>query len=140
MALSKLGTTLRARGVHVINVDVYLEIQDLFRFRWDPAILAVVAERPYRFRALLTRLQAQVLEAQIGDHINDNALTRGLHRLQHANHVESTTVKVGRREVPVYTITADGLEQLKTYGAFIDTYQRINATDPTAETRGTEPR
>lgn len=107
-----------------IDVDVYLEIADLFRFRWDPAVLAVLAERPYRFRAL-----ARQLEARINDHVDDNALSRSLHRLTRAKHVEATKTRVGRREVPVYTISNEGTRYLQTYGAFIATYQRLDIPD-----------
>jgi DNA-binding PadR family transcriptional regulator len=112
----------------MLNIESYLEMADLFRFRWDPAILAVIADRPSRFRALAT-----ALERQIDEHVDDNALWRSLRRLQRSGHIESRKLAVGRREVPVYTITAAGATQLKTYGAFIDVYERINVAEPTAK-------
>jgi DNA-binding PadR family transcriptional regulator len=104
----------------VINVDVYLKIVNLFRFRWDPAILAVLAEHPYRFRELANRL-----ETQIDEHIDDNAVSRSLRRLTRAKHVQPTRTRIGRREVPVYAITDEGRLHLQTYGALIDTYKRL---------------
>jgi DNA-binding PadR family transcriptional regulator len=116
-----LDTALPHGGSSVIDVDVYLEIADLFRFRWDPAILGVLAERPHRFRELGKRL-----ETHIDDHLDDNALDRGLKRLTRHKYIIKARTRIGRRDVPIYTITPEGRLHLRIYAAFIDTYQRVN--------------
>jgi len=114
----------------VISVDVYFEIADLFRFRWDPAILGVLAERPHRFRELHRRI-----ETHIDDHLDDNAVDRGLKRLTRHKHVAKSRTRIGRRMVPLYTITPEGRLHLRIYAAFIDTYRHMNTPNdnPTTE-------
>jgi DNA-binding PadR family transcriptional regulator len=102
----------------VLNVGLYLEIADLFRFRYDPAVLGVVSERPYRFRELVNRL-----ETRVAGHVDDNSVGRSLKRLVREQRVLKTKVKFGRRNVPVYSITAEGHRQLQVYDAFADAYR-----------------
>ena len=109
----------------MIDVHIYLEIADQFRFRWDPTILGVLAERPFRFRELLSRI-----EKHADGHVDDNALMRGLDRLKRAQHIQATKTMVGRREVSLYTITAEGRRRLRMYGDFIDIYRRLHSTRP----------
>jgi DNA-binding PadR family transcriptional regulator len=108
----------------VIDIGSYLEIADLFRFRWDPVILGVLAERSCRFRELGKRL-----ENHIDDHFDDNALDRGLKRLARSRHIVKGRTRVGRRDVPVYAITPEGRFHLRLYAAFIDTYQHMGMSD-----------
>ncbi len=108
----------------MIDVDAYFEIADLFRFHWDPAILGVLAERPHRFRELHKRI-----ETHIDHHLDDNAVDRGLKRLTRDKHIVKAVTRIGRRDVPIYSITPAGRFHLRVYGAFIDTYQRMNTSD-----------
>ena len=84
----------------MIDIALYLEIADLFRFRYDPAVLGLIAERPHRFRELVSRL-----ETRVDSHVDDNAVDRSLKRLARVNHVIKVNTKIGRRSVPLYTIT-----------------------------------
>jgi DNA-binding HxlR family transcriptional regulator len=111
----------------VIDVDVYLEISDLFRFRYDPAVLSAIAERPYRFRDLVTRL-----EGQVAGHVDDNAVSRSLRRLADDNHVRKAKMRDGNKIVPVYSITDQGRLSVRLYHAFIDAYRRIQRDGNTA--------
>lgn len=120
MALSSVGQRGITRGKLVIDVDVYLEISDLFRFRYDPAVLSLIAERPYRFRDLVTRL-----EGQVDGHVDDNAVGRSLKRLTNDNHVRKAKMRHGNKIVPVYSITDEGRLSVRLYHAFIDAYRRI---------------
>lgn len=110
---------LQDRGL-VIDIDVLVRIGDLFRFRWDPPVLAVLEERPFRFRALLTRL-----ESQVGEHVDDNALSRSLHRLTGSGLVGVEVTPIGGRNFNVYGLTETGHKYLETYGAFIAIYARV---------------
>jgi DNA-binding HxlR family transcriptional regulator len=105
------------------GLDVLVQIADLFRFRWDPPILAVLAERPLRFRALLRRL-----EAHVGDHVDDNALSRSLHRLTRMEYVRAESERIGQRDFPFYSITRAGRDHVATYDAFIALYQGLHAS------------
>ncbi len=105
----------------MISVDVYLEIADLFRFRYDPAVLGIIAERPHRFRELVSRL-----ESHVEGHVDDNAVGRSLKRLARVKHVAKTHMQVGRRRVPVYRITDEGCLHLRVYDAFADAYLAVN--------------
>ncbi|GAA3741631.1 hypothetical protein GCM10022225_26390 [Plantactinospora mayteni] len=109
----------------MIDVDVYLEISDLFRFRYDPAVLSAIAERPYRFRELVSRLERQT----DGRHVDDNAVGRSLRRLANDNHVRKSKMRDGDRLVPVYAITDEGRLQVRLYQAVIDVYRRIQRDD-----------
>lgn len=112
----------------MIDVDVYLEISDLFRFRYDPAVLSAIAERPYRFRELVSRLERQV----DGGHVDDNAVGRSLKRLTNDNHVRKSKMRHGNKIVPVYSITDEGRLSVRLYHAFIDAYRRIQRDGDTA--------
>lgn len=104
----------------MIDVDVYLEISDLFRYRYDPTILSLVAERPCRFRDLVTRL-----EGQVAAHVDDNAVNRSLKRLANDGHVNKAMTRYGNRNVPVYSITDQGRLSVGFYHAVIDSYRRV---------------
>jgi DNA-binding PadR family transcriptional regulator len=110
-----------------MDVDVYFEISDLFRFRYDPAVLGLIAERPYRFRDLVTRL-----ESQVEGHVDDNAVGRSLKRLAHDNHVRKARMRDGNKLVPVYSITEEGRLSVSVYHAFIDAYRGIQRNDAAA--------
>jgi DNA-binding HxlR family transcriptional regulator len=110
---------LNHQGKRVLNIERYLEIAELFRFRWDPAILAALAEGPHRFRALRTRI-----EDEMDEHMDDNALSRSLRRLEKEGYIASRKLQVGRRQVPVYTITDVGLDNVRLYAAIIATYEQ----------------
>jgi DNA-binding HxlR family transcriptional regulator len=113
-----------ARAVHVprgtkIDLEKLIHVAGMFRFRWDPPVLAVLAERPFRFRALHARLQAQ-----IGDHVDDNALTRSLHRLTTSGLVHIDSTPSGNRTINTYSLSEHGREQLGTYKAIVEAYGR----------------
>ena len=110
--------TIEPTGEPKIEIDALVRIAGLFRFRWDPPILAVLAERSFRFRALLTRL-----ESHIGEHVDDNALTRSLRRLTRSGLVRADNKRVGRRNIKVYSVTDTGREHVELYHAFITVYE-----------------
>lgn len=111
----------------MIDVDVYFQICDLFRFRYDPALLSLIAEHPCRFRDLVTRL-----EKQVAGHVDDNAVSRSLKRLTKNNHVHKAVNRYGKKDVPVYSITDEGLLFTYRYQAVIDAYRRIQQNCDTA--------
>jgi DNA-binding PadR family transcriptional regulator len=108
----------------VIDVDAYQEIRDLFRFRYDPPVLGIIAERPHRFRELVNRL-----ESHVDGHVDDNTVGRSLDRLERVRHVVRTQTRVGRRSVPIYTITDEGTRYVRVYDAFVDAYRTANSQD-----------
>ena len=108
----------------MIDVSLYLEIFDLFRFRYDPPVLGIVAERPHRFRELVSQL-----EIHVAGHVDDNAVDRSLKRLARVKHVVKAETNVGNRSVSIYTITAAGCRSLRVYAGFVDAYRTMNAQD-----------
>lgn len=104
-----------------IDIDTLVRIADLFRHRLDPAVLAVLAERPYRYRALHNRLTAQVRE-----HVDDNALSRSLQRLTRHGLVRADSKHHGSRPINIYTLTNDGREQMLTYEAIATGYAHVH--------------
>ncbi|MBX7267600.1 hypothetical protein KIF24_17195 [Micromonospora sp. Llam7] len=114
-------------GKPVIDVDVYLELSDLFRFRYDPALLSLIAERPSRFRDLVTRL-----EGQVEGHVDDNAVGRSLKRLTNDSLVRKAKMRDGNKLVPVYSITDEGRLSVSVYHAVIDAYRRIQRSGDAA--------
>ncbi|GIE89739.1 hypothetical protein [Actinoplanes regularis] len=116
-------------GAFKIDIEQLLRIADLFRFRWDPPILAALAEMPCRFRALHKKL-----EVHVGEHVDDNALTRSLYRLTRAELVMIDSVQSGRRSIKMYSLGDKGREQLATYEAIVAvythlTYRKRNVTE-----------
>lgn len=111
----------------MVDVNAYLEISDLFRFRYDPPVLSLIAERPYRFRDLVTRL-----ESQVEGHVDDNAVGRSLKRLTNVRHVRRAKMRDGSKLVPVYSITDEGTLSVGVYRAFIDAYRHIRQNDAAA--------
>ncbi|MPZ28586.1 MAG: hypothetical protein GEV12_19845 [Micromonosporaceae bacterium] len=111
-----------SRSDNGTEVHALVKIADLLRFRWDPAILACLAEQPWRNRAL-----AKHLGEHIGDRVEDNALSRSLGRLRRGGFVVAHPATVGRRIVPVYRITGQGSVRLDMYRAFVRTYQQHRA-------------
>jgi DNA-binding PadR family transcriptional regulator len=110
-------------GCLVIDIDVLARVAEYFRFRWDPPILAELAQRPSRFRALASRL-----ETHVGEHMDDNALSRSLQRLTRSGLVTADGNRVGRRDVKVYRLTALGREHVRTYRALVTAF--IDNPDP----------
>jgi DNA-binding HxlR family transcriptional regulator len=123
--------TCRLGGVK-IDIEQLIRISDLFRFRWDPPILAVLAEAPFRFRALHGRL-----EAHVGEHVDDNALTRSLYRLTRAGLVRIDTIRSGRRPIKTYSLSDKGREHLATYEALVAVYTHLRL--PSAKCGGLCP-
>jgi DNA-binding HxlR family transcriptional regulator len=117
--------------VILININTLFEIADIFRFRWDPATLACLGERPMRFRALARRLGTR-----IGDRVEDNALSRSLTRLQRTGLIAATRTAVGRRVVPMYHLTDKGRDRLAQYQALAFTYQEIAIPNGDSKTNG----
>ena len=101
-------------GGPAIDAKTLDQIAERFRFRWDPPILAVLADRALRFRAIHRQL-----ELTVGDHVDDNTLSRSLRRLIRVGHVTVETKRIGQRDFPFYGITAAGREQLNTYRILI---------------------
>jgi DNA-binding PadR family transcriptional regulator len=92
----------------------------MFRFRWDPAILACLEEQPQRYRAL-----ARQLGTRIDDRVEDNALSRSLGRLRRHGLVAAHRTTVGRRTVPTYHITEQGHSRLNQYRSLAQALQRF---------------
>ncbi|GAA0447908.1 hypothetical protein Aca07nite_73430 [Actinoplanes capillaceus] len=93
----------------------------MFRFRWDPPILAVLAEKPFRFRALHAQLVAHV-----GEHVDDNALTRSLQRLTRSGLVQADSQQSGNRQINTYRLSDKGRVRLVAYEAMVTVYAHIN--------------
>jgi DNA-binding PadR family transcriptional regulator len=79
-----------------------------------------LSEKPFRFRALHTQL-----EAHVGEHVDDNALTRSLHRLTRSGMVRADTKRSGNRLIKTYSLSDKGREQLTTYEAIVDAYTHL---------------
>ena len=107
-----------------MDADLYLEIADLFKHRWDPAVLDVLAERPERFRALSRRVQTR-----IEGHFDDNALGRSLKRLRKAKYIRTTDTAIGRRSVWTYHLTDKGRGLADLYRGVADDYERLRGHD-----------
>lgn len=116
----------------MIDIDTLVRIAEYFRFRWDPPILAELAQRPSRFRALASRL-----ETHVGEHVDDNALSRSLQRLTRSGLVTADDNRVGRRDFKVYRLTAKGREHVRTYGALVAVF--IDKPDPGPDHGGVIP-
>jgi len=91
----------------------------MFRFRWDPAILACLEDQPLRYRAL-----ARQLGTRIDDRVEDNALSRSLGRLRRNGLVAAHRTAVGRRMVPTYHITDKGSGRLDRYRSLAQAFQQ----------------
>jgi DNA-binding HxlR family transcriptional regulator len=107
-----------------IDIDALVRIADLFRFRWDPPVLAILAERPYRYRALHTRLTTHFC-----GHMDDNALSRSLHRLTRFGLVHADSQSFGSRDINTYALADKGRETLRTYEALASVYAHVNMSD-----------
>jgi len=107
-----------------IDIDAIVRVADLFRFRWDPAVLAVLAERPFRFRALHTRLVTQ-----IGEHVDDNALTRSLHRLTRAGLIQADSRRMGSRPIKIYGLSDKGRVHLMKIEAIVCVFTDAHTSD-----------
>lgn len=103
-----------------IDISALVRIADLFRFRWDPPILAVLAERQLRFRALHTQL-----ESHIDEHVDDNALTRSLKRLTRLGMIRVDSKRLGNRMIKAYSLSDKGHERLTAYVAIITVYAHL---------------
>lgn len=108
-------------GGQKIDIDVLVRIADLFRHRLDPAVLAVLAERPYRYRALTNRLTAQVRA-----HVDDNAVSRSLKRLTRFGLVRADSKHHGSRAINIYMLTDNGRELCLTYEAIATGYAHVH--------------
>jgi len=97
-----------------IDTQTLARIAEHFRHRWDPLVLAELSEQPSRFRALASRL-----ETHVGEHVDDNALSRSLHRLTRFGLVTAERRSVGRRDLKTYRLTRTGREQVGTFAAFV---------------------
>jgi DNA-binding HxlR family transcriptional regulator len=61
-----------------MNLDGLRDLVDIFRHRWDPIILVLLAEQPRRRREL-----TQEVRNNRGEHISDGVLSKALDRLQY---------------------------------------------------------
>ncbi len=60
-----------------MNLDGLRELVDIFRHRWDPIILVLLAEHPRRRKEL-----TQEVRNNRGEHISDGVLSKALDRLR----------------------------------------------------------
>lgn len=118
-----------------IDIDALVRIADLFRFRWDPPILVVLAEKPFRFRALHSRL-----ETHVGEHVDDNALTRSLHRLTRSGLVRADSKSAGSRVIKTYGLSDKGRQHLLTYEAIVTAYVHLHLLQDECDGEGSGPR
>jgi DNA-binding PadR family transcriptional regulator len=109
-----------ATGVHTLIL-----IADLFRFRWDPAVLACLAEQPCRNGAL-----ARTLGLRVGDRVEDNTLYRSLGRLRRGGLVTAQQIAAAGHNVPIYRITSHGRTLHDLYGAIAAGYPAPPAAQP----------
>lgn len=105
-----------------MDIGLYLEVRQLFQTKWDPAVLDALAERPYRYLALVRRLRRQV-----DDQLVDGHVTRCLTRLQELGLVHAEAVEQGRQSYALYSLTDDGRRALATYRALLSTYARTRS-------------
>jgi DNA-binding PadR family transcriptional regulator len=110
-----------ATGVHTLIL-----IADLFRFRWDPAVLACLAEQPRRNGAL-----ARTLGLRVGDRVEDNTLYRSLGRLRRGGLVTAEQIAAAGHNVPIYRITSHGRTLHDLYDAIAAGYPAPPAAQPT---------
>jgi len=110
-----------ATGVHTLIL-----IADLFRFRWDPAVLACLAEQPCRNGAL-----ARTLGLRVGDRVEDNTLYRSLGRLRRGGLVTAEQIAAAGRNVPVYRITSHGRTLHDLYDTIAASYPASPVAQPT---------
>jgi DNA-binding HxlR family transcriptional regulator len=103
-----------------IDIDALVRMADRLKFRHDPPILAALSARPRRFRELHVRL-----EASLGEHVDDNTLTRGLGRLTRSGliHVESTLK--GLRDFKTYSLSDRGRERLREVEGLLAVYAHL---------------
>src|SRR5262245_5019862 len=90
-----------------MDVQAVFQMTQLFRYRWDPLVLACLAEEELRFRGLSRHLRAST-----GCDVDDASVTRSLRRLTIARLVETTPQRVGKRIVNLYSITDAGRHHL----------------------------
>jgi DNA-binding PadR family transcriptional regulator len=107
-----------------MDVGVYLEVRDLFRYKWDPAILDVLAERPYRYLALGRRVRTLV-----DGTMEHGAVNRALARLQEAGYIHATPASAGGRDISVYELTDEGYQALATYRAILSTFEQMRSPE-----------
>lgn len=79
-------------------------LADLVRHRWDLVILALLAERPMRYRELSQRTRHR------SERIADGVLSRTLRRLEHGGLVDRATIADGSA---VYRPTVAALTRME---------------------------
>ncbi|MDT4991579.1 MAG: HxlR-like helix-turn-helix, partial [Actinoplanes sp.] len=104
----------------MIDINLVNRMAELLRFRRDPPILSALDERPFRFRELHARL-----ETNIGEHVDDNALTRGLGRLTRSGLVHVEEASVGVRHIKIYDLSDLGCEQLRQVDGLLAAYAHM---------------
>jgi DNA-binding HxlR family transcriptional regulator len=88
-----------------LNLDELRELVEIFRHRWDPIILVLLAERPRRRKEL-----TQEVRDNRGEHISDGVLSDVLTRLQDEGLI--TKVNKGASHV-VYRATPAALSRVE---------------------------
>jgi DNA-binding PadR family transcriptional regulator len=58
--------------------------------------------------------------------VDDNALTRSLHRLTRAGLVRADTKRSGNRTIKTYSLSAEGREHLAAYEAIVAVYTHLH--------------
>lgn len=116
-----------------MNDDTYQQIRDLFRFKWNAAIIEVLSESPQRFRPLARQVQARA-----PDHLDDSTLTRCLERLMDEGHIDASERLAGRRAIRTYRLTQSGRDLVRLYAELGATYEHVHdELDHGASTRPT---
>jgi DNA-binding PadR family transcriptional regulator len=105
-----------------VDLGTYREIEGLFHYKWDAAILDVLAEEPRRYLALARRVQTTV-----HPNLSEGEVTRTLSRLGKLGVIRKTSRTDGR-PCEVYELTEKGHQTLAAYHAIIAAYRPPTAT------------
>lgn len=102
-----------------VDLRPLIELNDKFRFRFDPAILVCLNDAPLRYGTLRDQL-----DHHTRGRVEDNTLSRGLGRLRRRRLIIAQPTDIGARTVPTYQLTPAGQLDVGLYRALMATYQQ----------------
>ncbi|SRR6266545_3890151 len=97
-----------------LNLDLLRELVEIFRYRWDPIILVLLAERPRRRR----ELTQEVCDSR-GEHISDGVLSDVLNRLQDEGLITKENIRANHvvyRATPAALSRVERLRRISDFG------------------------